>query len=337
MSRLLFTLLAIGSLVPLAGAGEPSIFIGGSQGGINGDIEFRDGRALVARYHVASDIAKPYLWPMYAPGDIPVTRAWPLEKGAPKETKDHVHQKSAWFCHGDIVPEGIELKAKIKGVEGVDFWSEAAGHGRILFTPFGTGEFPTVSMKPTIATHNVWLTAEGVKILDEDRNITLKLVGENRLLIFDIDLHASECPITFADTKEGAFGVRVNDEIRLDSKGPKSKMVNADGKSGEKDIWGYRSDWCDYSGEIGGKLAGIAVFDDPKNPYRACWHARAYGLMAANPFGREHSGFPAMKGQTDLVKLKKGEHLKLRYGIYLHAGDVETGKVADAFKVFCAK
>jgi hypothetical protein len=315
----------------IALAAEPAVSIDVTKG----ILEFRAGSAVVTRYHIGPDVAKPYMWPMFAQGDIPVTRAWPLEKGAPKETKDHVHQKSAWFCHGDVIPEGIEVKAKIKGVEGVDFWSEAAGHGIIHCS--AVGKLVGNNAVDYVMIRNEWRTNDDLKILDETQTIKIQLVGENRLLIFDIDLHASECPITFADTKEGAFGVRVNDEIRLDSKGTKSKLVNADGKSGEKDIWGYKSDWCDYSGEVGGKLAGVAVFDDPKNPYRACWHARAYGLMAANPFGREHSGFPAMKGQTELVKLKKSEHLKLRYGIYLHTGDAESGKVADAFKVFCTK
>ena len=299
-------------------------------------IEFSVNKALVTRYHTGPNVAKPYFWPMYAPDNIPVTRAWPMEKGAPKEKTDHVHQKSAWFCHGDVIPEGIELKAKIKGVEGVDFWSETAGHGKIVRNEETNRVEGNISRASTRASYE-WRTSDDVRILDETLVITFLLVGDNRLFIVDIDLLASVCPITFGDTKEGAFGVRVSDEIRLEAKGSKSKMVNADGKSGEKDIWGYRSDWCDYSGEIGGKLAGIAVFDDPKNPYRACWHARAYGLMAANPFGRDRSGFPAVKGQTDLVKLKKGEHLKLRYAIYLHSGDAESGKVAEAFKVFCGK
>ena len=40
--------------------------------------------------------------------------------------------------------------------------------------------------------------------------------------------------------------------------------------------------------------------------------------MAANPFGRAEAAFPDTKGKTDLVKLAKGEHLKLRYGLLLH-------------------
>ena len=85
---------------------------------------------------------------------------------------------------------------------------------------------------------------------------------------------------------------------------------------------------------VAGKEVGIAVFADPGNPIPTCWHSRGYGLMAANPFGRARSGFPAMKGKTELVKLAKGEHLKLRYGVLLHQGDVKEGKVADYYKEF---
>src|SRR5438105_13353767 len=95
-------------------------------------LEFKIGKAIVSTYHFGDKVAKPYFWPLNAPGDVPVTRAWPMKEGEPLETKDHVHQKSAWFCHGDVIPEGIELKQKVKGVEGVDFWSENKGAGRIV-------------------------------------------------------------------------------------------------------------------------------------------------------------------------------------------------------------
>ena len=88
------------------------------------------------------------------------------------------------------------------------------------------------------------------------------------------------------------------------------------------------------AGMIEGKMVGLAILDHPSNRYRACWHCRAYGLMAANPFGRGRSGFPAMKGRTDLVKLAKGEHLRLRYGLLIHPGDAKEGKVAEYFQRF---
>ena len=83
-----------------------------------------------------------------------------------------------------------------------------------------------------------------------------------------------------------------------------------------------------------GKEVGITLMADPNNPYPSCWHVRGYGLMAANPFGRNKSGFPAEKGKTDLVKLAKGQHLKLRFGILLHDGDVKEGKAAECYAAF---
>jgi hypothetical protein len=41
-----------------------------------------------------------------------------------------------------------------------------------------------------------------------------------------------------------------------------------------------------------------------------------------------------MAGRTDYIKLAKGEHLVLRYGIYAHDGDAKSGKVVDAFARF---
>jgi hypothetical protein len=299
-------------------------------------IEFRVGKEVVTRYHIGEKVAKPYFWPLFAANGSAVTRAWPMEKAGPGDSTDHPHQKSAWFCHGDVIPEGIELKQKVKGVEGVDFWSEAPGHGRIVCAK--VGEPKNGKDHASVVTKNEWRSADGVKILDETRVISLYVLGDSRLYVLDIDLLASAAPITFGDTKEGSMGVRVNDEIReappKGAKGGHGFPTNADGKSGEKAIWGERSKWCDYSGTIDGKVAGIAIFDDPSNKYPAAWHTRGYGLMAANPFGRDKSGFPATKGQSDLVKLAKGEHLKLRYGILVHDGDVKDGKVAEAFEKF---
>jgi hypothetical protein len=294
--------------------------------------DFLIGDELVARYHgfLYQGLAKPIFWPVNAPGGIPLTRNYPPPEG---QAKDHPHQKSAWFCHGDVIPEGIELKKKIKGVVGVDFWSEAEGHGKIVVTGMGEVTIPE-ARTAYIDNRNEWQTADGVKIMDEKRKIQLHDLGKSRLIVVNIDLHASVCPITFGDTKEGSFGIRINDVINA-AKG-KGKIQNADGKIGEKECWGQRSAWCDYSGPIDGKLVGLALFDDPKN-LPACWHVRGYGLMAANPFGRDkHAKFPGVKGNNDLVRLKKGEHLQLRYGMLLHEGDAVSGEVAAAYQRFVA-
>jgi hypothetical protein len=296
-------------------------------------IDFLHGKALAARYHFGPKVAKPFFWPVNSPAGVPLTRGWPMEKATPGEAIDHIHQKSLWFCHGDIIPEGIELKHKIKGVEGVDFWSENLGHGRIVCDKVGTPEVH--KNHGQVATSNTWCTADGVKVLEEKRVLHLHNFGPAQLLVLDIELHASDATLTFGDTKEGSLGVRVRQELTVD-KG-KGVLTNADGKVGEKGpdgCWGRVSAWCDDSGPIDGKSAGITVFTDPDNPYPTCWHSRGYGLMAANPFGRDKSGFPDMKGKTELVKLEKGKRLKFRFGVLLHDGDVKEGKVADYYKEF---
>ena len=111
-------------------------------------------------------------------------------------------------------------------------------------------------------------------------------------------------------------------------------MENAEGKQTEASCWGRKSGWCDYSGPVDGHNVGLTILDDPTNPHPAHWHARGYGLMGANPFGRGKAGFPDTKGRTDLVKIPQGEHLKLRYGILLHSGDAKTGKVAERYAEF---
>lgn len=297
----------------------------------DGKAEFKVDGKTVAVYH-CKGFAKPILYPVYTPSRLSITRSWPIETDKPGETKDHPHQKSVWFCHGDVIPEGVELKDKIKGVKGVDFWSEAKGHGIIACTQVKAG--PSGDNYATIETKNEWRTADGRKILDEARRVLVVNLGKGQLYIFEIDLNASVCPIIFGDTKEGAMAVRVNDKINEKHSGV---ITNAEGLQTEKKCWGQQSAWCDYSGTIDGKKGGIAIFDDPHNNTPVCWHSRGYGLMGANPFGRAHSGFPAVRGKTDLIRLDRGEHLRLRYGVYVHDGDVKSGNVAEAYEQFVAK
>lgn len=327
-----------------------------SPGGLTAEVgkeavAFKDGDKVVTRYVFAGTVqqerstdrmplSKPFFYPLVAPNGLAVTRPWPMERGTKGETVDHFHQKSAWFCHGDVVPEGIELKnnASERGASGVDFWAEtpptaAARKGRIVHSAFvGT---PGTELVET----NDWIAPDGTKILDETRKLTVAKAAAGYLIVWDIELKASVCPITFGDTKEGSMGVRIRDDFTLKT-GSTGVITSSDGqefKKGAKDplaIWGKPADWNDYSGTADGKTAGIAIFDHPQNKYRALWHTRDYGLMAANPFGRNRSGFPSQKGKTDVAKLAKGESLKLKYALYVHDGDARAGKVAEAYAAY---
>ena len=287
-------------------------------------VEIKDGDTLVTKYLIGEDQPKPHLWPLHAPGGTPVTATSPA---------DHKHHRSVWFCHGDVIPEGVELKTRSadKRVEGVDFWSEQKGHGKIVCVE--AGEPKVDKGVVTLTTKNEWRTPDGVKILDEVRVLTVTKLEHGYLIAFDIDLHASVCDVKFGDTKEGSFGTRVHEAIGAPKDKGSGTLTASGGRTGEKEIWGQPIDWMDYSGKVDDKAVGLAVFDHPKNPVRATSHGRAYGLVAANPFGREKS-FPSQKGKTELTAIKKGEHLKLRYAAYAHTGDAKGGGVEAAYKLF---
>ena len=87
-------------------------------------IRFTVGDETAGVYLFGKEWVKPYLYPVNAPGGVAVTRTTPL---------DHIHQKSAWFSHGDVIPEGIELKHKKRASRG-RFLVEEQGHGDIVCT-----------------------------------------------------------------------------------------------------------------------------------------------------------------------------------------------------------
>jgi hypothetical protein len=276
-------------------------------------------------------LAKPYLYPILAPNGAAVTRDWPMKSGTANETKDHVHQKSAWFCHGDVIPEGVELKVKSsdRRVAGVDFWSESKGHGTIETTAFRK-----TTKRNMIGLDLDWKAPEGLTIMKEVRMYEFSVVAGGRLIRCSSTLSAIDFPLTLGDTKEGSFGIRVHDSLRMTLKGGDGMLTNSQGKSGMKDVWGLPADWCDYSGTVDDKKVGVAVFAHTGNPVPSLWHARDYGLLAANPFGRKVAGFPAAKDKTDLYRIEKGKSATFRFAIFAHDGDVKAGKVAEAFDAY---
>ena len=163
--------------------------------------------------------------------------------------------------------------------------------------------------------------------MDETRTIHLYDLGDARLLIFDIDLHASVAAITFGDTKEGSFGVRVPSSMRVDSK-QAGAIVNSEGQTNQA-AWGKPAAWVDYHGPVEGETLGIAILNHPTSfRFPTHWHVRTYGLFAANPFGL--SDFTGGKSQGQYT-LAEGETLKLRYRVLFHKGDEKQGRVAEVF------
>ncbi len=292
-------------------------------------VAFYAGPALVTRLHFGPGVAKPYCYPLNAPGpdcDVAVSRAWPLEPAPPGGSKDHPHHKSLWFGHGEVAAEGVPGRA--------DFWTEEKGHGVIRLA----GKVaPPVSNagRVSVTLTLVWETAGGAAVVDEVRRVSLELVSGGRLLSVRSELKPHQGAVTFGDTKEGLLGLRVADRLNLLSEaGPvlessTGKTVAAPAKEKENlSVWGEVADWHDSRGPDG---VGVAVFDHPANRPRAAWHSRVYGLVAANPFGGKLAGFPGKRGEVGGTTLKPGEALVLRYGLFLHGSGAD---IRAAYKRF---
>ncbi|MDW8052063.1 MAG: PmoA family protein [Armatimonadota bacterium] len=258
---------------------------------------------------------KPYLYPVYGPNDKPITRHFPMQR-VPDETTDHPHHRSIWFTHGEV--------------NGVDFWTEGPGKGRIVHQAL-----ERIETGPVLArwiARNEWRTPDGKPLLGEQTEVICYYTPESRWIDYSVTLTALETDVTFGDTKEGTFGVRVASSMEV-KRGTGGQIVNAAGQR-DRDAWGKRAPWCDYTGIVEGEVVGIAIFDHPTNlRHPTYWHVRDYGLFAANPFG-VHDFVPGTpKGEGDYT-LKKGESLTFRYRLWLHKGRTEEAGVATQYEAY---
>ncbi len=252
---------------------------------------------------------KPILWPIIGPTGKPMTRSYPMIEGIEGERKDHPHQASFWFTHGDV--------------NGYSYWHKEITKHR-EFKAIESGK------KAKIVSVNDWLGTDGQKVLEDERTIEFGTLGESRYIDFTIVLKATEGPVTFGDTKEGAFGVRVAATMKVDAK-LGGKIVNSEGQVDDA-AWGRPAAWVDYYGPVDDDIVGIAILNHPSSfRYPTHWHVRTYGLFAANPFGLSDFPSPTKSGE---YTLPKGEEMTFRYRVLLHCGDEKEGKVADAFSCY---
>ena len=158
-----------------------------------------DGK-LMTRYLLKSG-PKPILWPLMSPTGKEMTRGYPMREARPNEKSDHVHHRSLWFTHGDV--------------NGVDFWSENAKHGDTVHREFVK---VTGGQQAVIVSRNDWLGPDGKKVCEDQRTLTFDARDNTRWIDFDLVVKATEGPVKFGDTKEGSFGVRVAETMKVDAK-----------------------------------------------------------------------------------------------------------------------
>jgi len=269
--------------------------------------------------YVFKDVPRPFLYPLLGPAGLPMTRNFPMMT-VPGEDQDHKHHRSLWFTHG--------------AVNGHDFWAEAKDFGKIVHDGFA--EVTSGKDAGVFRSKNKWVASDGKVICTDELTVRFHNRPANeRLLDYEITIHASNGELTFGDTKEGSMAIRLNETMRLkpnkeNAGKPTGHIVNSEGVR-DGATWGKRAAWCDYYGPVEGKTVGVAIFDHPQNPrHPTWWHVRDYGLFAANPFGKHDFESLPDKAAGNLV-VPAGKSVTFRYRFYLHEGDEKQAKVADRY------
>jgi hypothetical protein len=269
--------------------------------------------------------ASPFLHPLSTTTGKTVTRGFPVER-VEGESNDHVWHHGLWYAHGDI--------------NGVDFWREPTGdpvQDKKAPLPFGRfvvkGEPKTAGVgKSGTITGEFDMAGPGNNVLGTlMESLTFSRQGTNNVIDVHVTLLADRgVPLKMGDTEEGSLGLRFADEFRQDRG---ATLANSQGLVTTEKIWGKRARWVDYSTTLKGEKVGVAILDHPKNPkHPTYWHARGYGLCAANPFG-EHD-FHNDKSRDGSITIPKDGKLEFRYRVVIHTGDAESAKVAELWAAY---
>jgi hypothetical protein len=289
-------------------------------------IEIRiDGRPFTT-YYFDPAVAKPYLMPLRTVSGAVITRGFPVTNdasaGDPRASSFEPHQRPLYFGHGNV--------------DGLDFWGEQAfdkyysdhdnqayGHAVLKNIEDASTTRDSARIRASFTLN----TPHERVIGQETQSFTFRGDDRTRTIDCEFVLSAIAGPLTIGDTKEGTFGIRLGPELSA----PLGHMTNSQGGEGEKQIWGKPADWVDYSGTISGQKVGIAVFDSPRSfRHPTTWHARGYGLFAANPFGlREFTRDPQKDGSWTIPA---GKSLTFRYRVLVHEGEFGPNEINAAFR-----
>jgi hypothetical protein len=291
-----------------------------------------DGK-LFTSYIYPVMLKKPVLWPVISAGGNELTRCFPMKNKA-GERADHPHHVGIWLNYGDV--------------NGLDFWNNSEAIPAKDAAKYGTIYHETVEQVKsgkniaTLITTASWKDSSGKKLLDDVTENTFRCDGDIRIIDRMTVLTAANGKVDFTDNKEGVFAIRVARELELPGKG-KMELTDSHGKvtvveassdpsvsgnylssegiEGSK-VWGTRGKWMKLYGIVKGEKVAVVIFDHPQNPgYPTYWHARDYGLFAANTLGQK-----ILSAGKEVLnfKLENGESVTFRYRLAIFPGNPDA-------------
>jgi len=298
-----------------------------------------DGKPFTS-YIWPTTLKKPVLYPLRTSAGTVVTRGFPLEPRA-GERVDHPHHVGLWLNHGDV--------------NGFDFWNnsdaipakDAAKYGTIVHRAIKSAK--SGADKGELQVTEDWTTPDGKTLLREDTTYVFRGGAGLRSIDRITTLTALDQKVTFRDSKEGMIGMRVARELeqpsdkaeiftdasgkatavaKLDNTGVSGSYTSSEGKTGDA-VWATRAPWTMLSGKIGSEPITLAILDHPKNPtHPTYWHARGYGLFAANPFGAK--AYTDGKAETNFA-LEPGQSVTLKHRVLILSGPTTADQLGAQY------
>ena len=290
-----------------------------------------------------ASLKKPVLYPIHSANGATVTRGFPLDP-RPGERVDHPHHAGLWFNYGDV--------------NGLDFWNNSDSikaanapkmgtivHRSVRSTKSGAGE-------GSLDVTDEWVDYANKPLLKEDTHFVFRAKDGVRTIDRITTLTALDGPVSFTDNKEGVIGMRVarsleqpsltpekytdasgrvTDVAKLDTAGVHGHYLSSEGKEGDA-VWGTRGKWTMLTGDVSGAPVTLAILDHPKNiGYPTYWHARGYGLFAANPLGQK-----ALSGGKEELnfRLMAGKSVTFRHQVLILDKTATAADIEDYYAGF---
>jgi hypothetical protein len=261
-----------------------------------------DGQEVAEYVFGDEQIWRPYFKHIRTLGGRQVTRNCPPQPGDPD---DHATMHPGlWLAFGDL--------------SGHDFWRNKARvkHARLLKPPEGGSGQGPFSVRNSYEAH-------GQALCTEDCSITFSVQPGGYLIDWTSVVHSADGDFWFGDQEEMGLGIRVATPLAVVKGG---EIQDSQGRKNGKEVWGKQADWCRYGGVIDGRQAGVVLMPDPANFRQSWFHARDYGLLVANPFGRN----ALTKGDKSRITVAKGADFRLRSGVFVFESPAEAPLKIDA-------
>lgn len=207
-------------------------------------------------------------------------------------------------------------------MNGGNYWQEGLDRGRII--SIGAKITEAKGERVIIEDECIWKRPDAQAPITDRRKITISSPAKGLYqLDFDIEMEML-MDVTILKTNHSLFSARIDPDLTVKQGGV---MINSEGATGEKATFGVGSPWIDCYGERKTGVEGIVIMQHPSNKwYPSPWFTRDYGFISPTPMY-----WPADDKTTEL---KKGEVVKLRYRVYVHAGDTKTAGIAPLFEQY---